>query len=362
VFMHFRTRSKFLVLILIAISACAMGAQAQEAPAAVPENAPPGARVVVVPDESAIPQRKNDAYEDWSNPQVTPGMQSETEVIGEFDNATFKRELIHAQWRELDPIDLVMVKPVGVAKPPVILYLYSYPASLDRYKDPRFCEFLTENGYAAVGFVLAVTDQRFHDRPQDQWLVSQLQEAMSTSAHDVQMVLNYLAQRGDVDMTRVGMWGDGAGASVAIMASAVDPRIKALDLLDPWGDWPDWLAKSSLIPDKQRDDYLTPKFLTSVENLDPVKWLPQVKASEVRLQYITKDLTVTPAVVRERLEAVAPRNVKIVHYESAESFRKEVGSTGTGFDWIKEHLGSKGVLRSGQSRAKSTLDVKNSGQ
>jgi hypothetical protein len=359
--MYVRPFLKFFVLILIAITACA-GAQAQEAPAAVPETSPPGARVVVVPGASAIPQRKNDAYEDWSKPQLTPGMQSETDVIGEFEDATFKRELIHAQWRDLDPIDLIVVRPVGVAKPPVILYLYSYPASLDRYKDPRFCEFLTKNGYAAVGFVLAVTDQRFHDRPQDQWLVSQLQEAMSTSAHDVQMIMNYLAQRGDVDMTRVGMWGDGAGASVAIMASAVDARIKALDLLDPWGDWPDWLAKSSLIPDKQRDDFLTPKFLTSVENLDPVKWLPQVKAREVRLQYITKDLTVTPAVARERLEAVAPRNVKIVHYESAESFRKEVGSTGTGFDWIKQQLRSKAVPQSGQSRAKSTLDVKDSGQ
>lgn len=361
--MYYRLVSKFLVLIVICVTLCAVGVQAQD-PAAPPQAVAPG-KVIEVPEDqiSQLPKRRNDAYEDWSKPELTPGMRSETDVIGEFEDATFKRELIHAQWRDLDPIDLMVVKPVGIPKPPVILYLYSYPASLDRYKESSFCEFLTKNGYAAVGFVLAVTDQRFHDRPQNQWFVSQLQEAMSTSAHDVQMILNYLAQRGDMDMTRVGMWGDGAGASVAIMASAVDARIEAVDLLDPWGDWPDWLAKSSLVPDKDRDTYLKPKFLASVGNLDPVKWLPQVKAREVRLQYITKDLTVTPAVVRERLEAVAPRSVKIVHYESAESFRKEVGSTGTGFDWIKQQLGSKPVPeKTADNGSKSSLAVKNSGQ
>ena len=36
----------------------------------------------------------------------------------------------------------------------------------------------------------------------------------------------------------------GSGAAIAILAAAIDPRLKALDLVDPWGDWPDWLAKS----------------------------------------------------------------------------------------------------------------------
>lgn len=361
--MYFRSGTKLLVLIVICIILWVVGAPAQES-AAVPEAAAPGHHVIVVPEEdvSKIPQRRNDAYEDWSKPQLTPGMQSESDVIGEFEEATFKRELIHVQWRELDPIDLIVVKPANVPKPPVILYLYSYPSSLDRYKDSNFCQFLTKNGYAAAGFVLAVTDERVHDRPTKQWFVSQFQEALGASVHDVQMILNYLAQRGDVDMNRVGMWGDGAGASVAIMAAAVDPRIKAVDLLDPWGDWPDWLAKSSLVPDTERADYLKPEFLTSVENLDPVKWLPDLKTQQVRLQYITQGLTVTPDVVRERLEAVAPHNVKIVHYESADSFRK-AASTGTGFDWIKQQLEpTKTDIKRAQKAEKSTVAVKNSEQ
>jgi hypothetical protein len=297
---------------------------------------PPNA-IVVDPDKFKVPERKNEQYEDWSKPQLTPGMQSEVFALARVDEPKFTRELIHAQWRELDPIDLLVIRPVGVEKPPVVLYLYSYPSSNEQYKDAKFCEFLTRNGFAAIGFVPEFTDQRYHDLPTKEWFVSQLQESLGSSVHDVQMILNYLESRGDFDMSRVGMWGDGVGASIAIMAAAVDPRIKALDLLDPWGDWPDWLAKSSLIPDKLRPDYLKPEFFKMVENLEPVKWLPQLKTQNVRLQYIVDGLRVTPPVVRERLEAAAPPNVKIVHYQNTEEFRK-AASTGSGFDWIKDRL------------------------
>jgi cephalosporin-C deacetylase-like acetyl esterase len=74
--------------------------------------------------------------------------------------------------------------------------------------------------------------------------LSELQECLATSAHDVQMVLNYLAARGDLDMSRVGMFGQGSRAGIAILASAADPRIKVLDVLDPWGDWPTWISTS----------------------------------------------------------------------------------------------------------------------
>jgi acetyl esterase/lipase len=73
----------------------------------------------------------------------------------------------------------------------------------------------------------------------NKWFVSELQEALATSTHDVQMVLNYLAKRGDLDMSRIGMFGQGSGGAIAILSAAADSRIVALDVLDPWGDWPD---------------------------------------------------------------------------------------------------------------------------
>jgi hypothetical protein len=154
----------------------------------------------------------------------------------------------------------------------------------------------------------------------------------------VQLVLNYLATRDDFDMDRVGIWGDGAGATIAISAASVDSRIKALDLLDPWGDWPNWLAKSTLVPDKQRETYLKPDFLKAVGAFDPVNALPKLKTQRVRLQHID-NVTVTPTSVRERLEALAPANVTIVRYKSSKQFFEEVGSKGIGFDWVQQQTG-----------------------
>ncbi|HLV87866.1 MAG TPA: hypothetical protein VKV39_12855 [Candidatus Sulfotelmatobacter sp.] len=300
----------------------------------------PGGQTVLVKDENDIPKRKNMEYEDWSSPELTPGMKTEAVPLLKAELNGFSRELVSVQWRELDPIDLWIIKPAGVKNPPVVLYLYSSPADNARYKDTQFCQFVTRNGVAAVGFVAAVTGQRLHDRPTKDTFINQLQEALGSTSHDVQMILTYLAKRGDLDMNRVGMWGDGAGASVAIMAAAVDPRIKALDLLDPWGDWPDWLANSSLVRDSERATLLKPEMLKMVEKLDPIKYLPQLKTPLVRLQYIEEGLTATPALVQQKMEAAAPSQVNIVRYQSMKAFLDDVASKGTGFDWIKERVGS----------------------
>jgi hypothetical protein len=324
----------------------------------------PGATTVILEEGQKIPQRLNPDYEDWSKPELTPGMRTESMVLGQSGDKGFTKELVYVQWRDLDPIDLWVIKPEGVKKPPVILYLYSYPSSNRRYNDPEFCRFLTKNGFAAVGFVSALTEQRFHDRARRQWFVSQLQESLGTSVHDVQMILNYLDTRDDLDTSHVGMWGDGSGASIAIMAAAVDPRIKVLDLLDPWGDWPEWLAKSSLVPEKERADYLKPEFLELVEHLDPIKMLPRLTTQQVRLQSIREGVTVTPPTVRDRIEAAAPPNAKVVHYESVKTFASDVGLQGKGFDWIKAKVAAASLLRDGetQSMTKISKEVKTSNQ
>lgn len=279
--------------------------------------------------------------EDFTTPRIPAGLLPAPDAVelGKAEYPGFTRELQEVQWRDGDLIDVWVMKPTGVEKPPVILYLYSYPTDTDTFQSPQVEGFLTKNGFAAVGFVSALTGQRYHDIPQKEWFVSQLQSSLAITAHDVQLMLNYLSSRGDLDMTRVGMFGQGSGASIAIMAAAVDPRIKVLDLLDPWGDWPDWLAKSPIIPENERPSYVKPEFLSEVENLDPVKWLPELQTPQVRLQYVDS-LKITPDVAKERILAAASSNprIKIVHYKDDEAFRAEVTSKGMAYDWIKGQL------------------------
>lgn len=321
---------------------CAGSVWAQEVPAI--ESSQP-----VTPDaDHNISTQTPKAAEDWTTPSLAGSEFGDADpLVGEIDDKEpeFTRELIRVEWRAGDPIDLYIIKPVGVKKPPVILYLYSFPSENDRFLNAEYCKFLTKNGFAAIGFSSALTGQRYQGRPMKQWFVSELQESLATSAHDVQLILNYLATRGDLDVERVGMFGDGSGATIAILAAAVDQRIKTLDLLDPWGDWPDWIAKSTRIPEKERPDFLKPEFLAAVAPLDPVKWLPELKTSKIRIQDVMT-VTVTPNDARQKIEAAAPSNAQVIRYDDPKAFLS-AASGGKGFDWIKEQLRAKPVQEYG---------------
>jgi hypothetical protein len=264
-------------------------------------------------------------------------LHANTPLLGEKDNyPDFTRELLQLQWRSGDPIDLYVILPKGAKKPPVILYLYSYPNDTDTFRDEDFCKLVTKNGFAAIGFVSALTGHRYRDRPMREWFISELRESLVSSVHDVQMILNYLATRGDVDMDRVGMFGEGSGATIAILTATAEPRIKVLDLLDPWGDWPDWLAKSLLIPKEERANYLKPEFLKGVESLDAVRWLPQLQSRRMQLQDVLYE-KVTPRTAKKRIESAMPASAPIVRYKNSQALADRT-SGGKFFDWVKEQV------------------------
>jgi hypothetical protein len=328
-------------ILLLALGA----AHAQSAPAPDPGNPDTSASHAAPNAKGNVSSKTPDFVEDWSTPSLKGsdlklGMVLPLET---FKGNGYTRELVRVMWRPTDDIDLYILRPEAVKNPPVILYLYSYPFELDRFREDAFCKFLTKNGVAAVAFASALTGQRYHaPRPMKQWFVSNLQESLSTTAHDVQMILNYLDSRHDFDMNRLGMFGDGSGAAIAILAASADPRIKTLDLLDPWGDWPDWIAKSTLIPENERPDYLAPEWLAKVASLDPLKYLPELKTQKIRIREIAT-VTVTPTEVRHKLEAAAPPNAEIVRFEDSNAFKASTLG-GTGFDWIKAQVAGPAPL------------------
>lgn len=235
------------------------------------------------------------------------------------DYPGYTEQLNQVQWRWGDPLDLYVIKPKGIKKPPAIIYLYSYPYDTDYFKSDAWEEAVTKDGFAAIGFVTALTGHRYHDRPWKQWFVSELRESLAISAHDIQLVMNYLETRGDLDMSRVGVFAEGSGASIAILASAVDPRIKVLDLVAPWGDWPTWLRTSPFVPENERPEFMKPDFLKKVAALDPVDWLSKVQAKKTRLQEVVFDST-TPEACRQKLHSAVPAGTSVVVYETPQQF------------------------------------------
>ena len=285
-------------------------------------------------------RRFRSVKEDWTSPSVrNSNLQPVPPLVGYInDYPGYTVELLRVQWRFGDPIDLYVMKPKGVRKPPAILYLYGYPAGTDRFKDEGFQKAVTKDGFAAVGFVSALTGHRYHDRPMREWFLSELQECLATSAHDVQMVLDYLATRNDLDMNRVGMFAQGSGASIAILTSAVDPRIKVLDALDPWGEWPTWMATSPFVPEEERAEYVKPEFLRKASVLDPIDWLPRIQATKFRLRDAIFERN-TPKVAKEKLRAAVPANATVVIYKTPEEFNAAVRSK-RDLEWIQRELRS----------------------
>jgi hypothetical protein len=280
--------------------------------------------------------------EDWTMPSLSKShlrpVQPLAANVAKFD--TYTAELLQVQWRWGDPIDLWILKPKGVKKPPVIMYLYGYPFDTDVFKDPDFQQVSTKDGFAAVGFCTALTGHRYHDRPMKKWFISELQESLAVSAHDVQMVLDYLASRGDLDMDRVAVFGQRSGGSIGILASAADPRIKVLDVLDPWADWPDWMAQSPFVPEKERADYVKPDYLNKVAALEPADWITKVQARKFRLQQRSYVIE-TPVVAKDKLAAAAPPGAKVMRYKTPVEFFTVVGNDGSmTLDWVHDQLRS----------------------
>jgi hypothetical protein len=277
--------------------------------------------------------------EDWTTPSLEGSHLRPVQPLFFVDDThpDYTVYLIHLQWRWGDPLDVYLIRPNGIEKPPVILNLYSFPEGLDPYKNEIFQQALIKGGFAAVGFVSALTGHRYHDRPLREWFISELPECLGTTAHDVQMLLNYLKWRGDLDMTRVGMYGQGSGGAIAILASAVDPRIKVLDVLDPWGDWPDFMAASPFIPDEERADYVKQEYLKKVATLETINWLPKIHAKKFRFQQNIFS-SYTPLVVKEKVRGAAPPGTRFAFYQTLPDYMAAFGKVSTNLDWVKQEL------------------------
>jgi hypothetical protein len=303
---------------------------------AAPEEKGPE-RAIAIDPKSGLPLYET-IEEDWSSLQIGGSkLEPEAPLVGMVDEQpTFTRTLVQVKWRPGDPIDLWVVLPKGVKNPPVVLYLYNFTDDTDRFRNDGWCDRTTSGGVAAVGFVSALSGHRFHDRPLKQWFISEFQESLGSTVHDVKFILDYLATRHDVDMNRVGMFGESSGGAIAILAAAADPRIKVVDTLDPWGDWPNFFAKANFLQDDPNKAlYVTPAFLKSVAPLDPVKWLPDLKIP-VRVQQVRQNESV-PIESKESIKNAAPKQTEVVRFEAVRDLQIREGQ-GQLFEWIKTHL------------------------
>jgi hypothetical protein len=338
--------ASLVFLLAVAASAQSTPPQSTPQPPSSPSTAPSTPSQLDKPltrEEIDNLELKLAAHEDWTKLSIKDlGLEPYPPLVdpGTVDRPTFTRKIVRLQWRSSDPVDVYISLPKDVKKPRVVLYLYGYPGDASRLTSDDWCAGAIKGGFAAVGFVSALTGERYHaPRPMKSWFVSELQESLATSTHDVQMILNYLETRGDLNLDRVAMYAQGSGATIAILAASVDPRIQVLDLLNPWGDWPDWLKQSGWVPDNERPDYLRPEFLEKVAAFDPVRVLPKLTTPIVRLQQV-KDDRLMPEVAREKIAAALPRGAASLLSDSWPEYMKAFKEQNL-WGWAKEKLAAQ---------------------
>ena len=324
------------LIFLLVVSLCAQSTPARPTPT---QSTAPKSEPASTPEQIQDLKLKLMEHEDWTKLSIKGlGLQPNPPLPGGIiDRPQFTRELVRLQWRQSDPVDIYISMPKDVKKPRVVLYLYGYPSDASRLTADDWCAGATKGGFAAVGFVSALTGERFH-APwlMKQWFVSELQASLAITTHDVQMILNYLETRGDLNMDRVAMYAQGSGATIGILAASVDPRIQVLDLLNPWGDWPDWLKQSAWVPENERPDYLRPEFLNKVASFDPVQVLPKLTTPVVRLQQV-KDDRITPLAAREKISAALPHGAALLQSDSWPEYMKTFKEQNL-WGWVKEKL------------------------
>jgi len=72
------------------------------------------------------------------------------------------RELLHMQWRPVDPIDVYVIRPDGIEKPPIGLFLLNYTFDTAVFRSSYWCNQAKQNHLAIIGFGSAFSVQRFH--------------------------------------------------------------------------------------------------------------------------------------------------------------------------------------------------------
>ena len=342
------------VVLIFAIAALIPEVSAQQ-PVKPSESAPPSPpssnSPAAVPRSLYATANDNEYREDFSDLTLKGSAFFPLRpVLGQKDDSPllpFTRERWQLMWRPADPIDLYVCRPrVATDKLPVILYLYTSPSDTSRFNSDDWCMTMTSDGFAAVGFVSAYTGHRLEARPPTTTFFTNFQESLASTVHDVQMILDYLATRDDMDMNRVGMYGQGSGGTIAILASAVDKRIRALDVLTPWGDWPNFFASGQYSTADKRAKFQAPEFQSQIAPFDPVTLIPRVQARSVRIQDVRASGRV-PDASQEKVEAAAPPTAIINQYGDMASLSANA-PVGVLFGWLRAEL---------QPNAKTTVTL-----
>ena len=143
------------------------------------------------------------------------------------------------------------------------------------------------------------------------------------------------------------MFGEGSGGTIALLAASVDPRIKAVDVLNPWGDLEGMAGSISACSQCGKVPITLKPGLSGLRRSagpasGPCRRGELRACHSVCSRNLWDDTTSTPArnAARERIAAALPASASLAQYKDKQDYFEKVGNNGKMLDWMYAHLPS----------------------
>jgi 2,6-dihydroxypseudooxynicotine hydrolase len=177
----------------------------------------------------------------------------------------------------------ILRKPAGVARPPVVVMCMG----LDSTKEEMDSN---ESVFLARGMATLAFDGPGQGEGEYDFAIRGDYEA------PVRAVLDYVAQRGDLDSARVGIWGVSLGGYYAPRAAAFEKRIKACIALSGPFEWVEYFDR---LPELTRNTF-------QVRSRSRTPAEARERAATLTLKNVAKNITCPLFIVAGKQDRIVP--------------------------------------------------------
>jgi cephalosporin-C deacetylase-like acetyl esterase len=214
------------------------------------------------------------------------------------------------------PLTIWRPRQCGAAdKPPVILFLHGLGG------ERSHAGMIVANLVAPLGIAVCAIDAPLHGerKLEGQNLFSadlaQTAQSFRQGVVDNRRALDYLATRGDLDMTRVYLEGTSMGAIMGTLVAAVDERIRAAFLVVGGGNLRELFMQSQHSSARRLREALTalPETAGGLETFDPAGFAGHISPRPVWMLN-GRDDKIIPPVCAEALHSAAQEPKRVTWY------------------------------------------------
>lgn len=249
----------------------------------------------------------------------------------------------------------LLLRPIGVEKPPVVLFLHGLGG---KKEDSRLmAPLLGSRGYAVFGLDAALHGER--KVPEEDIMSPRgrvMYDGFIQTVVDYRRAMDYLESRDDVDASRIGLIGASMGAIMGSIVAAVDKRVDAALLVVGGGDWLG-IVQTSTHPaaERLRKALDGAQLQEVIERIDPVNYVGHISPRPVWMVNGKQD-QIIPARCAEALHNAAEEPKRVIWYDGGhipdvKLIVKVVN------DWIDECMENLGGGHGGEEAAKQEAGV-----